>query len=149
MAHNLCLLSSSHFAKVPEEAFARSVTLACLKSCEKAESTMATSYQNSTFRAFRMKWMANLLPIGHRFKSWGAPHNILGYCRRCVDGKLEDLDHLLCCPKANLESFDTIFVMTFEAIWSPDDLAAPYVARLLLSRGLSIRDFDGVINDKL
>jgi hypothetical protein len=145
-AHLSCLLTSSH-CHLPEDPFGRRITLQAMKSCEKDESSRATSFQNSTFRAFRYKWIADLLPIGSRFRLWGTSHNMSGECRRCQAGKLEDKAHLLECQP--LYDFNDIFKIEFIKVWNGETHAAPFVADLLLHKGLSMTQFDGTLNENL
>jgi hypothetical protein len=69
--HEICLLSSSHGRALPEDPALRRITVAALKSCAASEPALLTSQGNSTFRAFRHKFLAGLLPLGCRSRLWG------------------------------------------------------------------------------
>ena len=112
---------------------------------------MFTSRSNCTFRAFRLKWLAKVLPIGVRFASWGAEHNLEGICRRCHQ-ETETADHLLecVCAQPALSAFATVFVEEFVPLWDKEEpKKGAFVANFLLEMGLSPKNFDGVLDESL
>lgn len=60
---------------------------------------------------------------------------------------LEDKPHLLRCRP--LGNFAEIFKQEFVLTWTEEEYAAPFVADLLLHRGLNITSFTGVLDDQL
>lgn len=123
--------------------------MAALKSCAVSESTLYTSVPNSTFRAFRYKLIANLLPLGCRSKLWGALNNPLGKCFRC-HCENEDIAHLFECAAARAarESFPNRLKEVLSSVWKGNEQASPGVAAdWFISQGLTISLFRGALND--
>lgn len=150
LAHDFCLRSSSHSALLPTNPFSYEITIAALKSCEKAESSLFTTQSNSTFRAFRYKWIAGILPIGSRMRHWGATFNSTGICRRCLLAE-ETMSHLLSCPNADLAhaNFHVNFKEEFRQLWEGEANVADFVSSLFIHCGLNLALFDGTCNASL
>jgi hypothetical protein len=117
LAHLLCFRSRTHFSKLPKDPLCFEVTIKCLRSCALKESPFVTTPSNSSFRAFRYRYVSDLLPIGSRLRKWGCIANPSGMCRRCGSteetrdhltrcGSTEETrDHLTRCPKTYDPSF--------------------------------------------
>jgi ribonuclease HI len=145
LAHNNCFLTSSHFSRLPRDPAKAAVTIECLKSCELAEPRLLTSASNSTFRAFRYKFIADLLPIGSRLKRWGCLANPSGVCRRC-ELEEETLAHLTSCPSISI-NFNEHLIEQVESILGLEK--SKCVIQKLRSCPIQLSVFDGTLNNSL
>jgi hypothetical protein len=78
-----CFRSSSHFSNLASDQTSYEISAEWLLLCTQSGSPLFTSRRNSSFRAFRFRYIANLLPIESRVKRWGCLANPTGICRRC------------------------------------------------------------------
>ena len=149
-AHNLCFLSSSHGQALRLPPSLLHLTVQALHSCGKQEPRLFTSLSNSTFRAFRYKLVANMLPLGSRARKWGQRSNPEGICRRC-NHREEDLAHLFSCEHAREARNGAALRIEEEMkkLEGEEDSDFGFVAKALEKSGYHIQMFRGVLDADL
>ena len=150
IAHNFCLVSSSHGAQLRLPPSHLEPTIRALRSCEKKEPRLFTSLANSTARAFRFKLVTGLLPLGTRMKKWRIRANLSGQCRRCNQGE-EDLKHLLVCEQAH-EARNNVperLKTMMKRLETEEDKEFGFVAEALIASGYDIQNFTGILDEGL
>lgn len=152
-AHDLCLLSSPHGRMLPANPIHRQTTVSALKSCGVSEPALYTSLGNSTFRAFRYKFIANLLPLGSRSKMWRVSNNPSAKCLRCQEELEGDLGRLFTCPAAReaRDQFPERLKGVLENVWKEHgEQASPgFAAEWFVRQGLDVCTFTGVVTTSL
>jgi hypothetical protein len=144
LAHRNCFLTSSNFSKLPKDTHRAEITIACLKSCDLVEPRLLTSSNNSNFRAFRYKYMADLLPIGSNLKKWGCVANRNGACKRCESAE-KTLAHLTSCTRICIDFNEMIQELSLVI---GADKSRPLTEKLRAAP-LELSLFDGAFNHNL